>query len=180
MCFNRNRRSSWFISSWRSPSMSLGNVWKPLGFDIFRWLETEHWPEMDQKPYMNFHTWNNQRFTSMEYSRMKLLIYLHCFQNFGQLKILTPTVYHPECSAQWPQSSFQRPVSRAHCPQSSFQHPQRPKFSVMSPLSRVQDRKTSVQNPESSIERPEFSVQHLRPEPRNSAIMSLSGKKQTT
>ena len=108
---------------------------------------------------MNFHTWNDQRFTSMENSRMKLLIYLHCFQNFGQLKTLTSTVYHPECSAQWPQSSFQRPMSRAHCPQSSFQHPQRPESSVMSPLSRVQDPKTSVQSQASRIQSPASSVQ---------------------
>ena len=34
------------ISSWRSLSMPSENLWKPLVFDIFRWLETEHWSEM--------------------------------------------------------------------------------------------------------------------------------------
>ena len=44
-----------FHSSRCSLFMSSENIWKPLFFDIFRWLEREYWPEM-VKPWMNFHT----------------------------------------------------------------------------------------------------------------------------
>ena len=69
---------------------------------------------------MYFHTWDDQRFTSMENSRMNLLIYLHCFQNFGQFKIL-----------QFFTSRIQHQISRVHSLASSV-------LSVQSPGSRVQ------------------------------------------
>ena len=72
---------------------------------------------------MNSHTWNDQRFTSMENSRTKLLKYLHCFQNFGQFKILKFYVQSLASNAQSPQSSFQFPESGAQRPESNNQSP---------------------------------------------------------
>ena len=69
---------------------------------------------------MYFHTWDDQRFTSMENSRMNLLIYLHCFQNFGQFKIL-----------KFFTSRIQQRIPRVHSLASSV-------LSVQSPGSRVQ------------------------------------------
>ena len=73
--------------------------------------------------YSPFHTWNDQRFTSMENSRTKLLKYLHCFQNFGQFKILKFYVQSLASNAQSPQSSFQFPESSIQSPEPSVQSP---------------------------------------------------------
>ena len=101
-------------------------------------------------------------------------------------KVLTSTVHHPESCAQWPQSSFLRRAFSVHCSQSSFKRPQRThEFSVISPVSRVQSPASRVQHPESSVQRLESRVQPPTlvsrvQELRYVAIMSLSGKKQTT
>ena len=68
-------------------------------FDIFRWLERERGLEMG-KSLMNFHTWNNQRFSAMKNSRMKWLMYLHCFQSFVQFRTAESSVHSPVSSIQ--------------------------------------------------------------------------------
>ena len=71
----------------------------------------------------------------MQNSSMKLLIQLHCFQSFGQFKVVTSTV------------------------QSSVSGVQRPESSVKLPGFRVQHSKSRVQCPYSTVQRPESSVQ---------------------
>ena len=61
---------------------------------------------------MSLHTWNNQRFSSIKSSRIKWLIYLHCFQSFGHFKFLK--FYRPQSRVNSPQARVQRPTLASH------------------------------------------------------------------
>ena len=59
----------------------------------------------------------------MKNSRMKWSTYLHCFQSFGQFKILKFNVQSPESRFQRPELSIQSPATRVQGPESSLQSP---------------------------------------------------------
>ena len=61
---------------------------------------------------MSFHTWNNQRFSSIKSSRIKWLIYLHCFQSFGHFKFLK--FYRRQSRVNSPQARVHRPTLASH------------------------------------------------------------------
>ena len=67
---------------------------------------------------MNFHIWNDWRFSQTKNSRMQWLKDLHCFQSFRQFKILK--CEGPQSRVQRPQSSVQSPKSRVQCPTLAF------------------------------------------------------------
>ena len=83
----------------------------------------------------------------MKNSRIKLLIYRHCFQSFGKLTStvkLSFNIHSLASRVQHPASSFQRRASRV----------QRQESSVQRPESRVQCPESSVHSPAFRAQRP--------------------------
>ena len=125
--------------------MSSENLWKPLAFDVFRWL-------------------NRNRTLAWNGLTVDLKVLTSRIQQpMPRVHSLASSVF-----------SVQRPTSRVQPPDSRVQHPessvQSPESRVQSPESRVQRPESSVQSPASRVERPQSSVELSHSETKNSGM----------
>ena len=119
--------------------MSSENLWKPLVFDIFRWL-------------------NRNRTLAWNGLTVDLKVLTSRIQkqsSFQRLQRPESRFQRPDPSVQIPASRVQRPDSRVQRPESSIQSPasrvQRPESSVQSPASSLQSLASRVQSPASNF-----------------------------
>ena len=124
--------------------MSSENLWKPLVFDIFRWLNRNRTL-----------AWNG------------LTVDLKVLTSRIEKQSSFQRLQRPDSSVQIPAARFQRPESSA---QGSASRIQRSESSVQLPAFRVQRPECRAQRPECRVQRPESSNQLLRPEPRDSGM----------